>query len=169
MAKDTEGLEGLIPQIDRESALVLDREGRFFHDGLPVEHQRLVAALHRWIDRDPETGRFVIRVGQQWCFFTVEDAPFQILGVSVEPAATGQTLLITLDDGSEEELSYGSLRQRANNVLYCDVKGGRFKARFSRNAYYKLAQLVELEGDEPRLIAAGRSWPITLEPDEVNQ
>ncbi len=165
MSDEQDELEGLIKDVDRESSIVLDREGRFWHDGRPVEHPRLAAALHRWIDRDPETDRFILRAGQQWCYITVEDAPFQITGVSFEGDAPHTRVELILDDETREELDYGSLRQRANNVLYCRVKDGRFDARFQRNAYYKLAGLVEFEGEEPGLVAAGRLWPIVLESD----
>jgi hypothetical protein len=38
----------------RESTIVLDRHGRFFHDGAPVEHVGLAAAFGSWVRRHPD-------------------------------------------------------------------------------------------------------------------
>lgn len=150
----------------RESKLILNREGRWFHDGDPVEHERLAAALHTWIDRDAETGRYILRVGEQWCFIEVEDAPFVVTSITTTKDGEEREISLRLTDGTKEKLAYDTLRQRPDNVLYCDVKGGKFKARFSRNAYFNLAELVELHDDEPRLPAAGRLWSISMVEDQ---
>ena len=60
----------------RESTIVLDREGRFWHDGRIVEHAGLGAALHSWIARHPLDGRYILTNGYDWTYFTVDDAPF---------------------------------------------------------------------------------------------
>lgn len=164
MPSDPAPDERLLGTIERESSIVLDREGRFWHDGSPVEHARLAAALHRWIDRDPESGRYVLRAGPQWCFITVEDAPFQVVGVSMSGTPPDTRVEVTLSDGATEELAYGTLRQRPDNALYCDVKHGGFTARFQRNAYFKIGELVVLRDGEPCLPAAGRDWRIELDP-----
>src|SRR5580700_1822488 len=44
----------------RESTIRLDAEGRFFHEGARVEHPRLEAAMHTWIARHPDDGRFIL-------------------------------------------------------------------------------------------------------------
>lgn len=166
MSEEQESVQRVIESIDRESPLVLDREGRFWHDGGLVEHSKLLAALHRWIDRDEKTGRYILRAGSQWCFITVEDAPYQVEKVLSGESAAESPVHIRLSDGTEEELDCGTLRQASNNSLYCDVKEGRFTARFQRSAYYKLAQQVVFVGEEPRLQAGGRQWPIGHEADD---
>lgn len=148
--------------VNRESELVLDREGRWHHQGQPVTHQRLAAALHRWLDRDEETGRYVLRAGDQWCFVQVEDVPYQVLRVTVIPQGTDTVITLSLSDGSEEELSYGSIEQRQDDSLCCTVKSGRFVARFSRTAAFVLGELVEFDDDEPLLRAGGGSWKIQM-------
>jgi hypothetical protein len=160
MAKSDDITAQLLSREDRESGLVLDAEGQWRHEGGVVEHQRLAAALHRWLDVDPDTGRYVVRAGEQWCFVTVEDAPYMVRTIALQGA--GQDLLVhlRLSDGSVEELNYGSLRQNEQHIMYCQVKGGRFPARFSRPAYFALGELFELDGDTPVLHAAGQQWPV---------
>ena len=47
----------------RESTIRLDGEGRFFHDDEPVAHPKLAAALHTWIARHPDDGRYILTAG----------------------------------------------------------------------------------------------------------
>ena len=146
----------------RQIGLRLDREGRFWHQGEPVSHAGIAAALQRMIDR-LEDGRFVVRMdAERYAYLEVEDAPFQVKSVGVERGPEGPLLFLTLSDGSEEELRYGSLRVGAEDALYCEVKDGRFEARFSRAASRALGELIEAEEGEERfcLRAAGRLWPI---------
>lgn len=144
----------------QEIDLRLDREGRWFHEGDPVTHEGLAAALHRWIDRDDETGRYIVRSSDQWCFIEVEDAPFIVRAVTLEGQGRDQRVQLRLSNGTVEELDYATLRQAPDNVLYATVKEGRFPARFSRSAYYRLAETMELDGDEPKLPAKGALWSI---------
>lgn len=155
-------IASMVEGANRESDLVLDREGMWHHQGQPVTHQRLAAALHRWLDRDDETGRYILKAGEQWCFINVEDVPFQVLRVTIAPRGLNTEINLELSDGSKEELSYGSLEQRRDDSLCCTVKGGRFVARFSRTAAFALGQHVELDGDDLTLQAGGRSWTVHL-------
>ena len=160
MTGDRSLLSHLVDPDHRESGLRLDREGRWHHEGEPVTHMGLAKALHGWIDRDLETGRYVLRAGAEWCFVEVEDSPLFVRGVSIEGEGCDRRVWLRLSDGSEEELAYGTLRQAEDNVLYCDARQGSLTARFDRAPYHTLGETVELEGDRALLPAAGRRWPI---------
>lgn len=141
----------------RESTIRLDREGRFFHDGAPVEHPRLEAAMHSWIGRHPDDGRYILTNGYDWTYVTVEDAPFVVRGIKAEHGR----VILTLSDGSEEPWEPASTRSGDGGALYVKVKltskGGPFEARFSRHAQASLAPfLVELDG-APAVLVAGHT------------
>ena len=55
-------------------------------------------------------------------------------------------VMIFLSDDSQEELSPETLHVGSENILYCRVKQGVFPARFTRAAYYQLAEFI-IEGD----------------------
>ena len=119
----------------RESTILLDAEGRFFHDGELVEHAGMARAFASWIDRHPDDGRFVLNNGYDWSNFRVEDVPFFVLGLREQ----GQQLLLRLSDGSESPLDLATLRAGAREALYAAVKNGKFQARFTAAAQTALA------------------------------
>ena len=130
----------------RESTIRLDREGHFFHDDEPVEHARLADAMHGWIARHPDDGRYILTNGYDWTYFAVDDAPFIVRSVEVDAA---RAVTLVLSNGDRVPLDPTSLREGDDGALYAvvDVRGGRFDARFSRFAQAGLAPaLVEENG-----------------------
>ena len=115
------------PLFTRESKIRIDREGRFWHDGSRVEHPGLARAFAQWIDVDPTSGRYILKNEVDWCFVEVEDAPLVVR--QVEPGLT-----LYLSDESRERLDERTLRLADDDVPYCDVRGGKLPARFSREA-----------------------------------
>lgn len=140
------------PGTSRESTIVLDREGRFWHDGERVDHPALEQALRSWIARHPDDGRHILTNGYDWCYFRVEDAAFVVdaLRVGDDGSVTAK-----LFDGTEEPLDPDSLTIGDRGAVYARVKGGRFDARFSRHAQTQLADIL-VEGDPPAVRVGDR-------------
>lgn len=130
----------------RESTLRLDGSGRFWHDGAKVEHAGLSNALHSWISRHPDDGRYILTNGYDWTYFTVDDAPYFVQSLKI--AADGVTLV--LSDGSEEPWEPGSSWVGDGDALYALVKResprGPFEAKFTAHAQASL---------EPALVEGG--------------
>lgn len=132
------------PGASRESTIRLDREGRFFHrdgddDGL-VENPKLAHALHTWIARHPDDGRFILTNGYDWTYFAVEDAPFHVDSVKITDGA----LVLGLRNGASAPFE-GELREGPDGALYATVQrdDGAFEARFSRTAQAELAPILD--------------------------
>lgn len=134
----------------RESTIRLDGEGRFFHDDEPVEHPKLRDALHTWIARHPDDGRFILTNGYDWTYFIVDDVPFFVRSVE----GTDGDATLVLSDGSREPLDPGGVRTNERGELYVKVKsdaegakkGGPFDAKFTRFAQTQLAPFLEADG-----------------------
>ena len=146
----------------RESTIVLDAEGRFFHHGALVEHPGMARAFASWIDVHPDNGRFILNNGYDWSYFQVEDVPFFVLGVREQ----GGQLWLSLSDGSESPLAEGlegapPLTVGDRGALYTTVKTGKFRARFSQAAQTALAPwLSSAENGQIFLEIAGRRQPL---------
>jgi len=126
--------------------LTINREGEWLHEGEEITHPGILANLRGSLRRD-EAGYF-IQAGPVRIPVEVADAPFVV--TRIEP--DGQTLRLTLNDGTEEPLDPATLRLTSGEVPYCRVRGGRFEARLSRAAAYQLGQLVEYDEQTGRAV-----------------
>ncbi|MDB4946484.1 MAG: hypothetical protein JWP97_6018 [Labilithrix sp.] len=139
----------------RESTIRLDKEGTFFHDEAVVEHPKLRDALHTWIGKHPDDGRYILTNGYDWSYFIVEDVPFFVRSIRAED---GDAVLV-LSDGTEEPLDPAVVRQGDHGELYLTVKkeakGGPFDAKLTRFAQGQLGPFLT-EGPEGTVILATR-------------
>src|SRR4051812_7713535 len=98
----------------RESSIVLDAEGRFFHDGVPVEHPGMARAFASWLGLPADNGSFILDNVYDRSYFRVEDVPFFVLGLREE----GNRLWLLLSDGSESPLDPETLPLGPREGLY---------------------------------------------------
>ena len=132
----------------RESTIRLDGEGHFFHDEALVEHPKLRDALHTWIARHPDDGRYILTNGYDWTYFIVEDVPYFVRSIREND---GDAMLV-LSDATEEPLDPSTVHANARGELYLkvkkDAKGGPFDAKMTRFAQGQLGPFLEAAGDE---------------------
>jgi hypothetical protein len=133
----------------RESTIRLDGEGRFWHENLQVEHRKLAAAMHTWVARHPDDGRYILTNGYDWTYFTVEDAPYTVRSLKIE----GDQVSLVLSDGTCEPFDPARAKIGKNGALYTQVKasakGGPFEAKFTRHAQTELGPLLTEVAGEP--------------------
>ena len=134
----------------RESTLRIDGEGNFLHDDVLVEHPKLAQALHTWIARHPDDGRFILTNGYDWTYFTVDDVPYFVRSLRKE----GDEAVLVLSDGTEEPLEPGTLRLGSRGDLYLKVKGGAFDAKMTRHAQSQLDPFLKEDGGDVLLTTA---------------
>lgn len=139
------------PGTSRESTIVLDHEGFFWHDGVRIEPGALADALHRWISKHPDNGRLILTNGYDWCYFRAESTPYFVKALRIAEDASHAD--VVLSDQTEEPLDPRTLSIDDDGVVHARVKDGRFEARFSRHAQTSLAPL--LVSAEPPLVKVG--------------
>ena len=124
--------------------ITIDKEGRWYHQGVEMVHRDFIKLFYRHMDLD-SSGRYIIEWAGDRCYVEVEDTPFVIQRIVFEgPHREGLTrFVLYLNDDSREGLAPETLYLGEHHVLYCLVKGGRFPARFSRPAYYQLGAYIE--------------------------
>jgi uncharacterized protein len=127
-----------------DRALWIDKEGRWFFQGEEITHRKTYLLYCRNLTLD-ETGRPLLRIGHEECRVEVEDVPFVVKSVDFIAAAEKKlkSIDLLLNDETREILNPETLRVGRENILYCQVQGGKFSARFSRNAYQLLFPYIE--------------------------
>ena len=141
--------------------IYVDKEGRMWHQGAEMTHPGINRLLMDHVEMD-RVGRYIIEFNGQRCLVEVEDTFFVVnrLEARLDPDDGVEAFLVTLNDGSQEELDLESFNQSEDNVLYTRVKAGRFPARFLRAAYYQLAEYIVEYNGKYVLVAGGRQYPV---------
>ena len=127
----------------RETTIRRDAQGRWFHDGDPLEHPNLIRSFDRWIER-AEDGRYCLKNDINWAYVTIEGPPLFVRTLRFDG---GDTAWLVLSNDREERLVPDTLRHGEDGALHCDVANGTLVARFDRHAQ---AQLERVLGEDER-------------------
>lgn len=134
----------------RPFGLVLHRDGRWSHEGVPIRHRRLREVFDRSVRYLVDEGVYVVQLGRFRGQIEPEEAAFF---VRVFDAASGE---IALSDGTRESLEVASLRVSPHDgALLCTVKRALvpqgLPARFAHAAQAELLGAAEETPEGPRL------------------
>ena len=127
-----------------ESKIFMDKEGRWFHEGVEISHSRTSLLFSKMLNKGPN-GKYYITVKNESVMVELEDAPFVVKSVTVIKNKEGfvQDFILHLNDKSQEPLVPDTLMLGEENVMYCKVKKASERARFLRPAYYQLCSQIE--------------------------
>ena len=140
----------------------LDAGGKWTHEGLDFENPRIIDLFSRSVNRTPG-GTWVLEIGQFTYPIEVEDTGFFVERVEGVGRAAHR-ITVELSDLTSEPLDVTTLAYREPGRLYCDVKDGRFRARFKRAAYYDIAQQIAPCDEGFALVLGGELHSIELLP-----
>ena len=135
---------------EADQALIsIDKEGQWFYQGQQIVNRQVYLLFSQSLEQD-RNGRYILRIGQETCPIAVEDTPFVV--TDIYPVSEGDSgknrFTIRLNDETEEVLNLETLFVGKDNVLYCEVKERKFKARFLRPSYYWLAEHIVQESED---------------------
>ena len=134
-------------------------DGNWYSDDERIDNQRIALLFSKSVHRDRH-GNYYLQVAEERAPITVEDTPYVVKKVD-EEASGG--FVITTNDDINEPLYPATLEIGDNDVLYCRVKGGLYRARFLRTAYYHLADhFMSDDGESFGLIIADHRYPIRI-------
>ena len=144
----------------------IDKEGRWFHKGAEMINREIIRHFYENLDIDSQ-GRYVIHWGNESCLLEVEDTPYVVRRVLFQDQgdAKNAQFILLLSDDTQEALDPDTLYVGRDNVLYCEVKKGRFPGRFQRPAYYQLAEYIEEDRGEFFLPLKGKNFIIRQRTD----
>jgi hypothetical protein len=138
--------------------ITIDKDGRWYHKGAEMIHREIIRLFYDNMALDSR-GRYVIEWRGQRCYVDVEDTAFVVRRIVRQGEEVGDgtdRFILSLSDDTQEELVPDTLYVGRDNVLYCSVKNRTFPARFTRAAYYQLAEYVEEENGKYYLPLNGR-------------
>lgn len=120
----------------------LDATGKWTHEGLDFENPKITGLFSRSVGRT-EGGTWVLEIGRFTYPITVDDTGFFVERIDLDQTPPQ----LHLSDETTDELDPATIEYKPEGRLYCDVKGGEFRARFKKPAYYALADyFVEEDG-----------------------
>jgi uncharacterized protein len=124
----------------------IDREGMWFYRGVEMIRREIVRLFYQNLIQDT-SGRYFIEIGPQRCAVEVEDTAFVVWSIRYSDGNenAGESIYLILSDDSIEKLNPETLRIGENDIPYCSVRDGRFKARFSKSGYYQLAEHIDYD------------------------
>ncbi len=127
----------------------VDKEGVWHYRGARMFRKDILKLFFESLKRD-ELGRYLIEFEGDRCLIEVEDTPFVVKSVDRHSREDheNESIEILLSDFTSEKLDPSTLRIGMDNVLYCSIKEGKFEARFSRSAYYQIAEFIKYDEDK---------------------
>ena len=123
--------------LSRETTIRRTAEGRWFHDGEPVENQPLARAFDRWVCR-ADDGRYCLKNSINWAYITLEGAPYFVRAVHIDKGHAK----LTLSNDDTVPLDPHSLREDEKGQLYCTAYHN-MPARFDSHAAVQLSPLLD--------------------------
>jgi len=133
------------------------KDGNWYNDEERIENPRIALLFSQSIKQNPD-GSYFLQVAEERASITVEDTPYVVKSVA-DDGAGGYAMI--LNDDTREALDPTSLEVGADNVLYARAKGGRYRARFLRPAYYHLSGNFEADASGRFFIQiGGKKYPL---------
>jgi len=130
--------------MDNGCDIRIDKEGIWYYRGAEMFRKEILSLFFQNVKKD-DSGKYLIEMGEERCYLDVEDTVFVVTEVhkTKKTADNSDFLYVLLNDDCREELALDTLTVGNDNVLYCQVKEGRFAARFLRKSYYQLSEFIE--------------------------
>jgi uncharacterized protein len=124
----------------------IDKEGIWYYRGAHMFRKDILCIFFENLKID-DSGKYLIELQDERCYLDVEDTAFVVTAVykTRQEQDSQEFIYVHLTDDSLEKLDLSSLNVGADNIIYCKIKAGKFKARFSRKSYYQLAEFIEHE------------------------
>lgn len=129
------------------SGIYVDEEGDWYYQNDRIIREDILELFLSNLSL-AANGLFCIEWRGQRSTLEVADTPFVVIRVDRASLAEGQGegITIRLKHLPEvESLDPSTLRIGKDNIPYCAVRNGQYRARFSRPAYYQLANWIDFD------------------------
>jgi uncharacterized protein len=127
----------------------INKEGIWYYGDDEIFREEIILLFYDNLKRD-QSGRYLIELGNEKCYVEVEDVPFVVKAARRDGTGDeeGEVFYLYLSDGKCEPLDPSTLCVGNDNILYCSIRNAAFTARFSRAAYYQIANCIEYNAEK---------------------
>ncbi|MBW1972836.1 MAG: hypothetical protein DRG20_06620 [Deltaproteobacteria bacterium] len=135
------------------------KDGTWTYKGAEIIRKDILNLFYKHLEKN-EKGKIVLNLDGEKVEIIVEDVPFIVKDIDIikDPKGDIDSIILTLNDGTKEPLDINTLRINKDNVLYCDVKGGFFSAKFKRPLATYLADFLDEDEKGVYLKVKGRKF-----------
>lgn len=154
------------PPLSGDIDIVIKANGSWWHEGTPFVREKLVQLFSSILKREGDSF-FLVTPVEKWRI-QVEDAPFVVRLISAEGQGREQKINLVTNTGEGFVLGDSHrlemhLDSKGDEVPYVEVRAGLY-AKFSRNAYYQLAELALVESHKtPGVWSGGVFFGLTVD------
>ncbi|SFS11134.1 hypothetical protein SAMN05192580_3530 [Sphingomonas jatrophae] len=152
------------PTRSGDSEMRIARDGRWYHQGGPIERPEMVRLFSTILRREPD-GSHVLVTPAEKLAIEVEDAPFVAVELKSEGSGEARRLAFRLNTGEllvagpDHALRFGEESDGPRPLLH--VRKG-LEALVARPVYYELVELaLAEERDPPGLWSDGAFFPLS--------
>lgn len=140
------------------SGMRIDREGRWWHEGSPIERAALVRLFSTVLRREPD-GRHLLVTPAEKLDIDVDFAALRVVAMTVEGDGEAQKIAVQLNSGEALVLGPGHPLTMREGLPLVAVRGG-LEASFERPVYYELAERA-LASDPAGVWSDGCFFPLS--------
>ena len=148
------------PTVDAEMDLEIRTDGTWVHEGGVIERPALVKLLASVMRREDD-GRYALVTPRERVFIRVIDVPFLIVDWSLIDEKNGPQLALESNLGEQAIVDQDNplWLQGQDAQPYAMVRPG-LAARFTRSAYYRLADILEEQDNQWGVSSGGVFLPM---------
>lgn len=135
------------PPLSGDIDIQIDKEGKWTHDGAPIERESIVRLFASLLRREDDDEYYLVTPGEKWRI-RVDVLPLIVTDVEQVQEAPGKAFLqLTLNTGKKVSVDSEHslyLEQAMENIAAVKLPHG-LAALFSRNAWYRLVDMAQIE------------------------
>jgi len=153
-------LERWDPPLSGTIDIHIDGQGRWYHEGTLIQRESLVRLFASILRRERDGYYYLVTPVEKW---RVQVEILPLIVTDIEPVGEDEPVLqLTLNTGKPVALNSEHplfIEPRAGDVAAVRLNNG-LAALFSRNAWYRAADLLVTRGDQVGLESAGQFFPL---------
>ena len=149
------------PPLSGTIDIVIDKEGRWFHEGDRIERESIVRLFASILRREDDGEYYLVTPGEKWRI-EVELLPLIVTDIEWGDDAGEQCLLATLNTGKVVAINKNHplyLEGRMDDIAAVSLPNG-LAALFSRAAWYRLVDLADEGEGGPSITSAGEVFEL---------